>query len=78
MCGFDMMTAAAAIHDIIGYMPQRFGLYEDLSVIENLDALRRPAGRSRQARGGIPSTGCSPSPISPASRTASRARSQAA
>src|SRR5262245_16329361 len=36
VCGFDVMTDAAAIHDNIGYMPQRFGLYEDLSVIENL------------------------------------------
>jgi ABC-2 type transport system ATP-binding protein len=36
VCGFDVMTDAAAIHDTIGYMPQRFGLYEDLSVIENL------------------------------------------
>ena len=37
VCGFDVMTDAAAIHDTIGYMPQRFGLYEDLSVIENLN-----------------------------------------
>jgi ABC-2 type transport system ATP-binding protein len=36
VCGFDSKTEAAAIHDTIGYMPQRFGLYEDLSVIENL------------------------------------------
>ena len=32
-----MATDAAAAHRAIGYMPQRFGLYEDLSVAENLD-----------------------------------------
>ena len=35
--GHDMAHAAAAAHPQIGYMPQRFGLYEDLSVAENLD-----------------------------------------
>jgi ABC-2 type transport system ATP-binding protein len=34
--GYDMATDAAAAHGAIGYMPQRFGLYEDLSVAENL------------------------------------------
>ena len=33
--GHDMATDAQAAHDVIGYMPQRFGLYEDLSVAEN-------------------------------------------
>ncbi len=33
----DMATDAAAVHPAIGYMPQAFGLYEDLSVAENLD-----------------------------------------
>jgi ABC-2 type transport system ATP-binding protein len=35
--GHDMTTDAAAAHPAIGYMPQRFGLYEDLTVAENLD-----------------------------------------
>jgi ABC-2 type transport system ATP-binding protein len=35
--GHDMRTSAGAAHGGIGYMPQRFGLYEDLSVAENLD-----------------------------------------
>jgi ABC-2 type transport system ATP-binding protein len=35
--GHDMATDAAQAHAAIGYMPQRFGLYEDLSVAENLD-----------------------------------------
>jgi ABC-2 type transport system ATP-binding protein len=35
--GFDAGADPQAIQDRIGYMPQRFGLYEDLSVQENLD-----------------------------------------
>ncbi|MGD8809795.1 MAG: ATP-binding cassette domain-containing protein, partial [Gammaproteobacteria bacterium] len=34
--GCDTAVSPAAVHAITGYMPQRFGLYEDLSVIENL------------------------------------------
>ena len=36
VCGHDVVTQGSAIHDITGYMPQRFGLYEDLSVMQNL------------------------------------------
>ena len=36
VCGFDPSRQAQAVHRVVGYMPQRFGLYEDLSVLENL------------------------------------------
>jgi ABC-2 type transport system ATP-binding protein len=34
--GHDPVTQPEAVKQVIGYMPQRFGLYEDLSVLENL------------------------------------------
>ncbi len=34
--GFDTREGSDRIHELTGYMPQRFGLYEDLSVMENL------------------------------------------
>ena len=33
----DVVAQPQAVQDRIGYMPQKFGLYEDLSVAENLD-----------------------------------------
>jgi ABC-type multidrug transport system ATPase subunit len=50
VCGRDPRRAAAEIHQVVNYMPQRFGLYEDLSVLENLTLyadLRGLAGRER-------------------------------
>lgn len=34
--GLETVAKTSEVHDVIGYMPQRFGLYEDLSVMENL------------------------------------------
>jgi ABC-2 type transport system ATP-binding protein len=35
--GLDVVANRAAVKDRIGYMPQRFGLYQDLTVEENID-----------------------------------------
>jgi ABC-2 type transport system ATP-binding protein len=48
--GHDMATDAAKAHAAIGYMPQRFGLYEDLSVAENLDLFADLHGLSAATR----------------------------
>ncbi|HEY2444362.1 MAG TPA: ATP-binding cassette domain-containing protein [Rhizomicrobium sp.] len=48
--GIDAAREPQEIQNRIGYMPQRFGLYEDLSVQENLDLYADLHGVSRQAR----------------------------
>lgn len=51
VCGLDPTRQAGALHRLVAYMPQRFGLYEDLSVIENLELyadLRSVTGTERQ------------------------------
>jgi len=37
VAGFDIVKDSEKLKAKIGYMPQRFGLYEDLTVMENLD-----------------------------------------
>lgn len=49
--GFDTAQDPAAIQASIGYMPQRFGLYEDLSVQENLDLYADLRGLPKSERG---------------------------
>jgi len=39
--GFDIRRQAAAIKRQAGYMPQKFGLYEDLTIKENLEFIAR-------------------------------------
>lgn len=51
--GFNTVSQAEKIHEIIGYMPQRFGLYEDLTVIQNLNLyadLRNVIGKTREEK----------------------------
>jgi len=42
--GYDIRTEAAKIKNRVGYMTQRFSLYEDLSVRENLEFIARIYG----------------------------------
>ena len=39
--GYNIRTQAALIKREVGYMTQRFGLYEDLTIAENLDFIAR-------------------------------------
>jgi ABC-2 type transport system ATP-binding protein len=48
--GIDVAKHPQAVQDRISYMPQRFGLYEDLSVQENLDLYSDLHGVSLQER----------------------------
>ncbi len=51
-CGLDPSTKPIDVHRRIAYMPQRFGLYDDLTVLENLRLyadLRSVFGAERRA-----------------------------
>ncbi len=48
--GRDSGNQAAQLRGLIGYMPQRFGLYEDLSVAENLNLYADLHGIGREER----------------------------
>jgi len=50
--GYDTIKDAENIHYLTGYMPQKFGLYEDLTVMQNLNLyadLRGVVGEERKA-----------------------------
>ncbi len=51
--GFDPARDAARIHASIGYMPQLFGLYEDLSVEENLHLYADLRGLPKRERASV-------------------------
>lgn len=51
VAGLDPVADDARLHAILGYMPQKFGLYEDLTVMENLvlyASLRGVTGEERR------------------------------
>ena len=50
VCGIDVARNPLSVQDLIGYMPQQFGLYEDLSVQENLDLYADLQGVAPSAR----------------------------
>lgn len=47
VAGMDPVREGDALAESVGYMPQRFGLYEDLSVLENLHLYAGPAGAAQ-------------------------------
>ncbi len=51
VCELDPISQAPLLREVVGYMPQRFGLYDDLTVFENLSLyadLRGVTGSQRQ------------------------------
>jgi ABC-2 type transport system ATP-binding protein len=48
--GYDVIRETAAIKREVGYMTQRFSLWEDLTIRENLDFVARMYGMSDRAR----------------------------
>ncbi len=49
--GYDVTKQTARIREFLGYMPQKFGLYEDLTVIENLTLYAKLRNLPRSQRG---------------------------
>lgn len=52
VAGYDAVAEAERVHAAVGYMPQRFGLYEDISVRENLRLYAELRGLDRGATEG--------------------------
>lgn len=50
---YDVRQNPEAVKKIIGYMPQRFALYPDLTVLENLNFFADMFGSPRAERGGL-------------------------
>ena len=53
IAGFDVATASASVKDHLAYMSQKFGLYQDLTVSENIEFYADLYGvprRNRQKR----------------------------
>ena len=48
--GFDATAQTSEVREFLGYMPQKFGLYEDLTVMENLILYAKLRGLSKKER----------------------------
>ncbi|MBI4641333.1 MAG: ABC transporter ATP-binding protein [Candidatus Tectomicrobia bacterium] len=48
--GFDLSTEREKLKELIGYMSQRFSLYDDLTVLENIEFFGGVYGLSREKR----------------------------
>jgi ABC-2 type transport system ATP-binding protein len=53
LAGYDVVDDNDAIHVASGYMPQRFGLYEDLSVMENMRLYAQLRGMDADRHAGL-------------------------
>jgi len=49
VCGYDVVAKYREIRKIVGYMPGKFSLYQDLSVLENLQFFATIFGTSMEA-----------------------------
>ena len=72
--GLKIPEQAEELRKRIGYMTQKFSLYEDLTVRENLEFLATVQGLSREARRRVASTNCSTPTISQIAPSNSPAR----
>ena len=61
MAGHHVVREAEAVKEDIGYMSQRFGLYPDLTVMENLDFYADIYNVPRAKAGARRPSGCWPS-----------------
>jgi len=50
VCGFDTIKDQHHLHELLGYMPQKFGLYEELSVMQNLNLYADLQGISQKEK----------------------------
>ena len=75
MDGLDVVSEKRSVKTLIGYMPQRFGLYQDLTVEENLRLfhghLRDRPRREDEARGSATSASPTSCPLPTARRESS-------